>query len=359
MLHPNCFQRSWLGAKQAELRAQDLATLERAVHAFALLHHLAESGLDFVFKGGTSLMLLLPDPRRLSVDIDIHTDEARERFIQRLNGIGRTAPFMGMRPDTRERDDPPQRSRYAFRYVSCVHPGEENGILLDVVEEACPLTSVHAVSATPAFLEEERPAQVLVPSIEALLGDKLTAVGLRTVGVPFKRGTRDMAGQIVKQLFDIRQLHAVARDAPLVLQAYRQTMEAQIRFRGGRFDVRACAQDAFALCEAGRSLASNASPREADDAAWIQRGQATFSGNLIGAHRYTNPELQAALAVTAALHTWASHTKADRLAVPLRLAAEEMAILRAATIDCPRPGDFRGLYPEANAYWAWVEKNLA
>ena len=36
-----------------------------------LLEALARTELPFVFKGGTSLMLLLDSPKRLSVDIDI------------------------------------------------------------------------------------------------------------------------------------------------------------------------------------------------------------------------------------------------------------------------------------------------
>jgi predicted nucleotidyltransferase component of viral defense system len=37
----------------------------------ALLEGLAQSGLSFVFKGGTALMLLLEQTKRLSIDIDI------------------------------------------------------------------------------------------------------------------------------------------------------------------------------------------------------------------------------------------------------------------------------------------------
>lgn len=37
----------------------------------SLLEGLAESPLRFVFRGGTSLMLLFNEPHRLSIDIDI------------------------------------------------------------------------------------------------------------------------------------------------------------------------------------------------------------------------------------------------------------------------------------------------
>ena len=49
----------------------DPSLLERSIFAMGLLEALARTELPFVFKGGTSLMLLLDSPKRLSVDIDI------------------------------------------------------------------------------------------------------------------------------------------------------------------------------------------------------------------------------------------------------------------------------------------------
>src|ERR1700722_1844172 len=49
----------------------DPILVEKVIRALTLLHHLAINGLDFVFKGGTCLMLILAEPRRLSIDIDI------------------------------------------------------------------------------------------------------------------------------------------------------------------------------------------------------------------------------------------------------------------------------------------------
>jgi hypothetical protein len=352
MLHPDCFQRPWLEAKRDEMGAQDLAILEHTVYAFALLHHLVESGLDFVFKGGTSILLLLPTPRRLSIDIDINIAESHERFMQRLRGIGRKAPFTGLVTDPKRPEDPPLRSFHYFRYHSPL--GGEQTIKLDVVEEACPLTGIQLVGATPNFLVPQNSIRVKIPTIEAILGDKLTAVGPRTVGVPFRRGERGMEGQIVKQLFDIRQLHLASHDPTSVRDAYLQTMAAQIRFRGGRMTIRQCAEDAIDFCKAGQSLAFK-KPHH-DDAALILKGQGTFGNNLIGAIRYTNPELQAALAVTAALVSWASHSRAASLSAPIHLPADELEALKGTSIQCPDPDSFIRLNAEANAYWAWIER---
>jgi hypothetical protein len=48
--------------------------LEMTLYAFCLLQALADSGLPFIFKGGTSLLLLLKEPQRISTDVDILCD---------------------------------------------------------------------------------------------------------------------------------------------------------------------------------------------------------------------------------------------------------------------------------------------
>jgi hypothetical protein len=53
MIAEICFTADWLENKRRELRGVNPSLLERALHAFALLGHLAESDLKFVFKGGT------------------------------------------------------------------------------------------------------------------------------------------------------------------------------------------------------------------------------------------------------------------------------------------------------------------
>lgn len=44
--------------------------LEKMIRALMLLEGLSKSGLTFIFKGGTALMLLLDSAKRLSIDID-------------------------------------------------------------------------------------------------------------------------------------------------------------------------------------------------------------------------------------------------------------------------------------------------
>ena len=49
----------------------DPSIIERTIFAFGLLEAITRVELPFIFKGGTSLLVMLDDPRRLSTDIDI------------------------------------------------------------------------------------------------------------------------------------------------------------------------------------------------------------------------------------------------------------------------------------------------
>ena len=65
MISGECLTSEWQTRKREELGGCDPVLLEKTIHAFALLDALATRGLEFVFKGGTSLLLRLPRIRRL------------------------------------------------------------------------------------------------------------------------------------------------------------------------------------------------------------------------------------------------------------------------------------------------------
>ena len=70
MLSPGCLRPAWIRAKADELAPVDPLLLEKCIHALALLGHLSESDLNFVFKGGTSLKKCYLETYRFSEDLD-------------------------------------------------------------------------------------------------------------------------------------------------------------------------------------------------------------------------------------------------------------------------------------------------
>jgi predicted nucleotidyltransferase component of viral defense system len=80
MIKEHCFQKPWIDSfkRHAAYNKINPPLVEKMIRALSLLQHLKVQGLHFVFKGGTSLILLLKHARRFSVDIDILTEASRE-----------------------------------------------------------------------------------------------------------------------------------------------------------------------------------------------------------------------------------------------------------------------------------------
>lgn len=82
MISPESFTVEWINSHRKDKRFSRInpPVLEKMIRALALLEALAINNLSFTFKGGTSLILLLPEPRRFSVDIDMLTAHSRENW---------------------------------------------------------------------------------------------------------------------------------------------------------------------------------------------------------------------------------------------------------------------------------------
>lgn len=70
MIKAESLSVDWITDRRQKF-GKDPTIVEGMIYAFYLLESLKLSGLDFIFKGGTSLILLLDQPKRFSVDIDI------------------------------------------------------------------------------------------------------------------------------------------------------------------------------------------------------------------------------------------------------------------------------------------------
>jgi len=75
MIKAHCFEKPWIDAFKAQEKYRRLnpPVLEKMINALYLLQLLKKGDCQFVFKGGTSLVLILETARRFSVDIDIIT----------------------------------------------------------------------------------------------------------------------------------------------------------------------------------------------------------------------------------------------------------------------------------------------
>lgn len=281
MIKPDFFERAKIIASSQSLGV-DRGILERSIFALALLGHLAEARLPFVFKGGTSLLLHLPQPRRLSIDIDIFCHATPDELDAVLARIAQRAPFTGFEEQNRGQRGLPQRRHFKFNYDSPTQ-GRPLHILLDVVQEAeCPVDLVDKPIRT-SFIEVERELMVRVPTMEALLGDKLTAFAPCTTGVPFRptNGGPCDTMQVVKQLFDVAELFGAISDLPAVARAYDAMQALENGYRGGGFTREQTLIDTRDACLAlaMRDLKGVARTQEAD---WLWDGAQRLRSHLIG-----------------------------------------------------------------------------
>jgi hypothetical protein len=114
-------------------------------------------------------------------------------------------------------------------------------------------TIVHVVEKKPITTPFMKPAievQVDVPTVESLLGDKLTAFAPTTTGVPLRteeNGEGDVM-QVMKQLFDVGTLFAAATDGEVVANTYRRVQAKESGYRQGRFTELQSLEDTIRAC---------------------------------------------------------------------------------------------------------------
>lgn len=190
-------------------------TLERQIFAFYLLEKLVETGVKFVFKGGTSLILLLEHTKRFSTDIDILiTPIQLEKLVNLFETFANPQEiFTRFKEDNRKDSEFPKK-HYKFYFSSLYKNEDQDGyILLDAVfcEDALYEKLVFKPIKNDILPTEEPYKIVFMPSITDIMIDKLTAFAPRTIGVKFYREQengekKDHTREVAKQWFDINEI---------------------------------------------------------------------------------------------------------------------------------------------------------
>ena len=101
MIEEGCFSEKWIQKQRTLLGRADPTLIEKTIYAFELLGQLCENHLNFVFKGGTCLLLILPGFRRLSIDVDIVTQASAGNFAKIFDECIKESPFFRWMEDPR------------------------------------------------------------------------------------------------------------------------------------------------------------------------------------------------------------------------------------------------------------------
>ena len=206
---------------------KDPSLLERVLFAFGLLEAIARAGMPFIFKGGSSLMLLLDHPLRLSTDIDILVKPGTD-VDHYLNEAAKIFPFKTFAEDRRIGKNKIEKRHFKFIYESPLR-NEDFYILLDIVFAESPYLSTRTCEIkNDLLLTEGSPITVTVPSPDCILGDKLTAFAPHTTGVSF--GV-DKELEIIKQLFDVATLSEKIDNYQDLISTYDRAVLDEIGYR--------------------------------------------------------------------------------------------------------------------------------
>ena len=206
----------------------DPSILERTVFAFGLLEAICLTGLPFIFKGGTALLILLDQPRRLSTDIDIIVEPGID-IDDYIDEAGKIFPFLSVEEHVRKGMNNIKKRHFRFQFYS-PRTQKKIHILLDVLFENNPYsqTIIKPINSS-LLLSEGASLNVRMPDKNNILGDKLTAFAPHTTGIPF--GKRKEL-EIIKQMFDCWALIHEMDDYPTVASVFQQVARVEMGYRG-------------------------------------------------------------------------------------------------------------------------------
>lgn len=233
MIDKQTYTLSWIETISKKHKKADKILIEKAIRALTLLTDLKSSGLDFIFKGGTALMLMLKEPKRLSIDIDIIVSEKEPNWKSFLNLIVKKGNFIRFEEQTRFVSSGIEKAHYKFFYIPTYKThSEEEYILLDILFETNPYSKLVEIPIVSSFLYMKDEIQtVKVPSFENITADKLTAFAPNTTGIPYYKSKRSMSMEIIKQLYDIGNLFNVVTDISQIRATFFKIAQNELIYR--------------------------------------------------------------------------------------------------------------------------------
>jgi predicted nucleotidyltransferase component of viral defense system len=233
-----------------KISRRDPILLERTVYAFGLLEAITQVRMPFIFKGGTCLMLLIDQPRRLSTDIDIVVQPGTDlnRYLREAAEI---FPFQQVEEQKRVGNNNIEKRHYKFTYDSPINK-RPLYILLDVLFEGSHYDEVVSKEIrNELLLTEPEYLTVNIPSIDCILADKLTAFAPHTIGILLNT-KKNM--EVIKQYYDVCLLLDIFTNYKNVQSTYIRLAHTEIAYRGIGATYGDCLRDTFeaVLCIASR-----------------------------------------------------------------------------------------------------------
>lgn len=231
MIDSNSLRKEWIEAVSSGNKKRDPILVEKMIRALYLLEQLQMSGANFIFKGGTALSLLLNSFGRLSIDVDIIMEEKPENSEYYFGSIVENSDFTTYQESERAWQSNIDKAHYKFFYVPVAQvKSEQEYILLDILYDNSPYWgNLNDLNIESSFVHTSgENCRVIVPTLEAFLGDKLTAFAPNTTGVPYGKG-KEM--EIIKQLYDIAKIFDHVKSGQVVREVFNTVAIKELDYR--------------------------------------------------------------------------------------------------------------------------------
>lgn len=285
MIHSDSFSADWLTQLRTRYSRIDPGIAEKMIFALVLVERLTQHlAVPFVFKGGTSLVLLLGKARRFSVDVDIVTEASLAELRVALEAVCVAGPFTRFEYDERRstKDGVPRAHFYLF-YASVMPHQSERYIALDVLFEPLAGMATVELPVSSAFVREDGPpVAVSTPTLAAITGDKLTAFAPNTTGIRYGQSKEQ---EIIKQLFDLGHLFDAITDVAGVASGFANIVGKELVYR----DLLLSTTAADVLLDAVRTAQlmamvklNRVPPAQAAASDELRQGLLAFRGFVIG-----------------------------------------------------------------------------
>lgn len=244
MIDNKSIQKDWIEGISKKKKA-DKVLIEKVIRALLLLEGLSNSGLDFVFKGGTALMLLLGTTKRLSIDIDIIVPDKSVSLSDYLDKFIMAKGFTRYEKQERTVQSDIKKEHYKLFFVSALD-GKESHILLDVLKEDIHYKKLVKTSISSSFFQETgTPVMVTTPDFNNILGDKLTAFAPTTTGIPYMKKDKEMGMEIIKQMYDVGCLFDKIDNISMVKEVFNAFAAIELKYRGNTHTIPDVLDDTF------------------------------------------------------------------------------------------------------------------
>lgn len=238
---------------------------ELVVHCLELVAQLSASGLSFRFKGGNSQLILLAEPQRFSIDVDIVTTVDKPDLIAVCERIVRECRLF-QSCEVRQHKTKPWLPMISFKlfFDSVYQTPEDAYVMLDAVLEPAPYPGIRKEVVCGDLYRSDK--EVEVPTIAGLLADKLLCIGPSTLGIPL--GKKKEA-QRLKHLFDVATLSRGDYDRAIFTTSLDTCMTQENQLQRSEWTRAQVMEDTARFCRAALPHAAKPDPASLESGTYL------------------------------------------------------------------------------------------